>query len=70
MPSRQASVPAHRHSARLIFCDMGPGPDHSTVAHDIAAIAVRLHDDARLRWMVGTIRAMLDAAHEDGCRAA
>jgi len=49
---------------------MGPGPDHSTVAHDIAAIAVRLHDDARLRWIVGTIRAMLDAAHEDGCRAA
>jgi chromosomal replication initiator protein len=46
------------------------GRDHSTVAHDVAAIATRLHTDVHLHWMLRTIRAMLDATHEDGRSAA
>jgi len=46
------------------------GRDHSTVAHDVAAIAARLDTDAHLNWMLRTIQATLDAAHEDGRGAA
>lgn len=60
LETRNAAFPCARIGAIL------GERDHSTVLHGVAVIAARLDTDKALRFMVGGLRAELDAAEDTG----